>query len=524
MPANTVPFDPRTYTISVVARAIEDSLLRSQRPLSEYELRYLLSEVPTKPGFTKEMLGRLGIFERERMLSDPEIQKGFKRALWDQWVITTHDPKAADQIFIALRSFFYPMAGTESYLLRHPYVFVKVQCLAGGMTVYFGPKGSGKSDLFTLHVATLANLKQQHMDEGPRSDLALFNRVGRFFRPLDEPSQTEIDRQPTPPDPEPIEEERLLEPVGGTFKRPKKMNLYSATDIRFPTNVSIDRKSVVGDRVQFGGRVSDIVLDCLKNDENGIHSNIGLDEFGAGAGNRRNASSKGAMVVNEFVSTHRKWWSSLSVLAQYLKQLNEDLTNMAQAHFEKLSLENQDEALITIDGLFRQQRFRDVPKSPVNFDSQSNASFFPDISLVTTWDWVSEKQREFLETDEGEWNHLMEIKEARWFIEKYRATTSDIAGGRNGVLRSTIRTLLDKQDANTHEKYTHERIARIIADDTEQDWHEVLKTVQEVAGQVDKERKAKARGERKTSAQIEAEYAALRDTNDVEQKGADAFR
>jgi hypothetical protein len=498
------PFDARAYATRMVGRAVEDTLIRSRRPLKLKEIRVLASYLTMNPKVSTWWITEAISYARRGDIQNAQFQAGLRDALWEQWNILRRDSSTPDAIYQTLHAYFYPSAGVESYLLRPDYAYVKDLCIAGGTAVYSGPKGSGKTDIATSDIAKLAGLKKDHLENGAKSRLAVYHRAGgRFFKPLDDITEMDLDRVVAEPEPEP------LEPLSKNPSRPRKLDLYNAKYVKFPTNISISKKSIVGGDIQFGGRVSDIVLDSLKNDEAGGMSDIYLDEFGIAA-NKRRGMTTAAWVIGQFLATHRKFYSAIGVIAQdAVRQLSAELVENAQTHIEKPSITELDEAIISVSGLFYQQRFRDVPPSPVVFDTQSNASFFPDITLTTVWDYVSAKQREMIEIEGVEWNHLIELKIAREFIEKNRATVKDLAEGRSGILRSEIRTYLGKQDPTTGKLYTPERVARILAEDLEQDWKkEVLPIVKQVvADMAEEDRQRKERGGKPpTPEEIQAQY------------------
>jgi hypothetical protein len=503
MPAKP-QIDERRVGNQRIEEKINTILNVSRRPFSISEVRAISSLITTNPKVTAWCIDMAVSYDRRGDIQNPKFQQALRDIWREQWNQMRNAPGTPDRVYLAVDAYFYPRSGVESYLMRPDFAFVKDLCIAGATGVYSGPKGSGKTDIATSDLAKLARLKQDHIDNRGKSLLSTYARVGSvFWRPLDDISL--IGSGP-PNDGEEIDKEDQTTRTG-EWKRPKKLDLFHAKDVRFPTNISIRNNSVLGNRVQFGGRVSDMALAGMKNDEDGCQSVTCLDEFGLAA-NKRRGMTTAAWVIEQFTQTNRKSWSSLMVIAQdAVRQLSSSLVENAQTHVEKPSITELDQAIITVSGLFYNQLFRHVPRSPVNFDTQSNASFFPDITLTVVWDYVSARQREVAESG-GDWDHLMELKIAREFITTNRASEKDMAEGKSGILRSEIRVYLGKIDPTSGKLYTAERVARLLAEDLEQDWKkEVLPIVLAVQADVKKEKEERARlGRPPTSDEIKAAY------------------
>ena len=502
-------FDPRSWAIKGVQRAMEDVYTRSTRPIDYAEARVLVSFCTDNVNFRRLWFRRLDTYLGGGRINEPQFQSGLRSAIWQEWVRISSNMATPDTLFHALHAHFYPMAGVESYLLRNPYVFVKDGTVTGGTTIVSGPKGSGKTEYAALDMSIIANLKKGQDELGRESDFAMIRRgASRFLRPMDDPLDQEDDGHA--PD-EPVRASDMVTTSPNVpALNPKKLDLYNASGVGFPTNMTIRNKGPLAGKVQFGGRISDVLLDTIKNDERNVFSRIAIDEFGIAA-NKRRGNTTANWIILQFVQTHRKLRSSLLIVAQSEEhQVPAEITEAAQTKIEKVSLQNLDEALITVSGMFQQQRFRDVPPSPSSPDTQSQASFAPDITPTVIWEAVAAEQRAAILAGR-EWSHADELREAREFILKNRASLQEIAEGKSGILRSEIRSWLEKTDPNTQKPYTVERIARVFAEETEQDWRtEMLPIVKEVAERKRREDAERAAGtlKPKTPEQVQAEAEA----------------
>jgi hypothetical protein len=524
MARNYAQFDPRSWAIKGVQRAMEDIYTKSTRPIDYAEARVLISYCTDNVNFRRLWFRRLDKYNGAGRMNDWVFQNGLRSAIWQEWVRISSNVSTPDTLFHSLHAHFYPMAGVESYLLRNPFCFVKDGTIAGGTTIVSGPKGSGKTEYAALDNSTIAMLKQGQLDQGVESQFGMIHRgAARFLRPLDDPLDfvgrgnggdglaAPDDGGVPDGDGEPVKADEIVTTSPAVpALNPRKLDLYNAVDVRFPTNMTVRNKGPLMGRIQFGGRISDILLDAIRNDMKTFFSRITIDEFGIAA-NKRRGNTTANWIILQFVQTHRKLRSSLLIVAQSEEhQVPAEITEAAQTKVEKLGIQNLDEALITVSGLFQQQRFRDIPPSPSSPDTQSQASFAPDITPTVVWENVAAKQREAILAGE-EWTHMDELRAAEDFILKNRASLQEIAEGKSGILRSEIRSWLDKTDPATKQPYTLERIARVFAEETDQDWRtEMLPIVREVAERKKAEDKARKDGKPpvKSSEQVQEEAEA----------------
>jgi hypothetical protein len=438
------PFNSTT----TVARSLSRTLLNIvEQPVPDYKtLKMWIQFASTKPGFKRIWLPRLDAARLTGRLGEPIFLNALKNAIFNEFEASSRDPTRSAIPFEMLYAYHHPNLGSESFWSRNKYWYVRALVSEGNAMIVSGERGAGKTDTGgTLFPTIIADLKKDHIERGEYSDLA------QLVRDINRASRVSV----------------LPKAMGASpnaeVDSGKRMGLYHSKDVRFPTNISIDKGSPYKDYFQACWKMSDYVTQMCTNGLNDVMSIPTLDELGFNM-NRQRAMSTHNFAIAQLLIIIRKFNACLIAIAQSAeRQLSRELTEGAHTMVHKL---RKDTAIFTVQGFQNAQRVRDIPGSPVAFQTRAFAAFTVDILPALLVEVVSEREREVRAAGEP-WDYRSMYNESLAYIERNKPSDAQINAGLTGVISANIRHLLQTINPATGEVYNPATIAKELEVDVE---------------------------------------------------------
>lgn len=424
--------DNRSASIRDVTSRMDHLLLNPAA--ATYREMVNVTAYSVRENTTREAMGRM-VREARRTgrIGSRDFQEKWKAAIFREWHVTlrSQDSEAALE---GLYAFFHPNVGSMSFLRVNPYVMVEPVMGPGTSAAFSGPRSSGKTDSLCLWYQLMDRFKQDHLDNGASSQLAIMRNVGAGRRR--DPTAAEVER--ILKDEASVGTKNLTEEVHKRWR--ERLGLLEAKGVRFVTNIAVKPKSPMIDRIQQAEAVSETWIMFGRNDMNDLMSCHGLDEAQTSDDSQRSMTF-GSFVIRTFMSQGGKRNVTTWVATQSEKRLRDQVLEEADMRVIKEPAKpgfKPHVGWITIKGQYERQRFTQIPKSVIEFETKENAMFLPDIDLVRVWAATAALRRRTIEGGD-EWTHGDSIRADEDYIRKNRLSEADLKANKNPYLRAEIR-------------------------------------------------------------------------------------